>query len=138
MRAIPLCLFLLIGIFASAAIFPWLLLAFICGLATERRAVATFRYFFNRLRTALIAFLLIGDIALLLIITVPFYILGFAEDLPCPRETISARLGRHALKGRGYAVILSVPVDLLFTLLGNESDHCKRSALAYTPYWKTT
>lgn len=135
-RAIPLCIFLGIGIFASSAVFPWLLLAFACGVCIDRRGVATLRFFIQRLKIALVAIFLVVDVTLLLLLTIPFYLLGFTEELPCPRETISARLGRHALQGRAYAIILSMPIDLLFFVLGIEADHCKASALAYLPYWK--
>jgi len=46
---------------------------------------------------------------------------------PCPSadETISSKVGRQALRGRPWARIVEVPIDMLFRLLG-ERGHCRR------------
>jgi len=44
---------------------------------------------------------------------------------PYPDETISSRVGRGALKGKRWALILESIIDRLFVWLGEPPGHCR-------------
>jgi len=60
------------------------------------------------------------------LIAVPIYIVAGG---PCPSadETISSRVGRAAIKGHRWGLILEAIIDHLFVLLGSAPGHCRRN-----------
>lgn len=59
-------------------------------------------------------------------IAVPIYIVAGG---PCPSadETISSRVGRAAIKGHRWGLVLEAVIDRIFILLGSEPGHCRRN-----------
>lgn len=60
------------------------------------------------------------------LIAVPIYVVAGG---PCPSadETISSRVGRAAIKGHRWGLILEAIIDRLFVLLGSAPGHCRRN-----------
>lgn len=56
------------------------------------------------------------------------YLLGFGPK-PLPQETISSVVGRNAVAQKKWALIAERPINLLFELLGDGPDHCRRSII---------
>lgn len=64
-------------------------------------------------------------------------VFGFAFVLelgpkPEPSDTISAVVGRNAIKGRRWALIAERIIDWIFERLGEEAGHCRREAAEMT------
>jgi len=60
------------------------------------------------------------------LIAVPIYIL-FGGPCPSADETISSRVGRAAIEGHCWGLVLEAIIDRLFILLGAGPDHCRRN-----------
>lgn len=60
------------------------------------------------------------------LVAVPIYVVAGG---PCPSadETISSRVGRAAIKGHRWGLILEAIIDHLFVLLGSAPGHCRRN-----------
>ena len=52
--------------------------------------------------------------------------LGNAVCAGNPDETISSRVGRNAVQGKRWALVLEKLINGLFSLLG-QKDHCRRN-----------
>jgi hypothetical protein len=78
--------------------------------------------FWLGLRQMLVGF----DQLVYILIAVPIYVLTGG---PCPSadETISSRVGRAAIKGHRWGLLLEAIIDRLFLLLGAGPDHCRRN-----------
>ncbi len=61
-----------------------------------------------------------------ILIAVPIYVVA-GGPTPSADETISSRVGRAAIKGHRWGLVLEVVIDRLFVLLGSEPDHCRRN-----------
>ena len=61
-----------------------------------------------------------------ILIAVPIYVVAGGAT-PSADETISSRVGRAAIKGHRWGLILEAIIDRLFILLGADSDHCRRN-----------
>ncbi|MEG8054624.1 hypothetical protein QP185_17965 [Sphingomonas aerolata] len=61
-----------------------------------------------------------------ILIAVPIYVIA-GGPTPSADETISSRVGRAAIKGHGWGLILEAIIDRLFVLLGSEPEHCRRN-----------
>lgn len=57
----------------------------------------------------------------------PFYWFGRSKDCPNADETISSRVGRAALAGKRWGLVLERLIDGLFVLLGGTPGHCRRN-----------
>lgn len=55
------------------------------------------------------------------------FVLGFGPK-PERSDTISAVVGRNAIKERPWALFLEVIIDWIFERLGEAPDHCRRAA----------
>ena len=55
------------------------------------------------------------------------YVLGRGAKCPSADETISSRVGRAALRGKRWGLILERAIDSLFILLGEAPGHCQRN-----------
>ena len=82
-----------------------------------------------RLKAWLLAFLVAFDQLAYVILAGPkFLIVG--GPVPSPRETISSKVGREAIKGHRWALIVEPLIDDLFELLGSTPGHCRRDIVA--------
>ena len=61
-----------------------------------------------------------------IVIAVPIYVVA-GGPTPSADETISSRVGRAAIKGHRWGLVLEVVIDRLFVLLGSEPAHCRRN-----------
>jgi hypothetical protein len=61
-----------------------------------------------------------------ILIAVPIYVLA-GGPTPSADETISSRVGRAAIKGHRWGLILEAIIDRLFLILGSEPGHCRRN-----------
>ena len=61
-----------------------------------------------------------------ILIAVPIYVIA-GGPTPSADETISSRVGRAAIKGHRWGLVLEVVIDRLFVLLGSEPFHCRRN-----------
>jgi len=61
-----------------------------------------------------------------ILIAVPIYV-AVGGPTPSADETISSRVGRAAIKGHRWGLILEAIIDRLFILLGAEPEHCRRN-----------
>lgn len=82
-------------------------------------------------RLALLIFVLLVSLDQLLhvLVTAPFYMIG-VTDLPNPDETVSSRVGRHAVKGEPWAYVAEWLINWLFFWQVDENgrrNHCRRS-----------
>lgn len=61
-----------------------------------------------------------------ILIAVPIYVVLGG---PCPSadETISSRVGRAAVKGHTWGLILEELIDWIFVVLGAAPGHCRRN-----------
>ena len=82
-----------------------------------------------RVRLGLRQILVAIDQLVYVLIAVPIYIIAGG---PCPSadETISSRVGRAAIDGRPWGLILEAVIDRLFLLLGEAPGHCRRNVEA--------
>ncbi len=60
-----------------------------------------------------------------ILIAVPIYVIA-GGPTPSADETISSRVGRAAIKGHRWGLVLEAIIDRLFILLGADPDHCRR------------
>jgi len=71
-----------------------------------------------------------------ILIAVPIYVVA-GGPTPSADETISSRVGRAAIKGHRWGLILEAIIDRLFILLGTEPEHCRRNVetafMGYAP-----
>ena len=51
----------------------------------------------------------------------------FGGACPSADETISSRVGRGAMAGERWALILEVPIDGFFVAIGHPPRHCRNS-----------
>ena len=71
--------------------------------------------------------LLVGvDQLVYVLIAVPIYV-AFGGPCPSADETISSRVGRAAIKGHRWGLILEAIIDHRFVLLGSAPGHCRRN-----------
>jgi len=71
--------------------------------------------------------LLVGiDQLAYILIAVPIFVL-FGGPCPSADETISSRVGRAAIKGHRWGLILEAIIDRLFVLIGAAPEHCRRN-----------
>lgn len=61
-----------------------------------------------------------------IVVAVPIYVI-FGGPTPSADETISSRVGRGAIKGHLWALVLEAVIDGLFILTGAGPDHCRRN-----------
>jgi len=61
-----------------------------------------------------------------ILIAVPIYVVA-GGPTPSADETISSRVGRAAIKGHRWGLILEAIIDRLFIVLGADPDHCRRN-----------
>jgi len=61
-----------------------------------------------------------------ILVAVPIYVIA-GGPTPSADETISSRVGRAAIKGHRWGLVLEVVIDRLFVLLGSEPAHCRRN-----------
>jgi hypothetical protein len=61
-----------------------------------------------------------------ILIAVPIYVAA-GGPTPSADETISSRVGRAAIKGHRWGLVLEAIIDRLFILLGARPDHCRRN-----------
>jgi hypothetical protein len=61
-----------------------------------------------------------------ILIAVPIYIVA-GGPTPSADETISSRVGRAAIRGHRWGLILEAIIDRLFIVLGADPDHCRRN-----------
>jgi len=61
-----------------------------------------------------------------ILIAVPIYIV-VGGPTPSADETISSRVGRAAIKGHRWGLVLEAIIDRLFIVLGADPDHCRRN-----------
>ncbi|KHA62761.1 hypothetical protein [Sphingomonas sp. Ant20] len=61
-----------------------------------------------------------------ILIAVPIYVVAGGAT-PSADETISSRVGRAAIKGHRWGLVLEAIIDRLFILLGASPDHCRRN-----------
>jgi len=61
-----------------------------------------------------------------ILIAVPIYVVAGGAT-PSADETISSRVGRAAIKGHRWGLVLEAIIDRLFILLGARPDHCRRN-----------
>lgn len=61
-----------------------------------------------------------------MLIAVPIHII-VGRPYPSADETISSRVGRAALAGHRWGLILEAVIDRLFLLLGEAPGHCRRN-----------
>lgn len=80
----------------------------------------------DRGRAGLRQILIAIDQLAYVLIAVPIYIIAGG---PCPSadETISSRVGRAAMTGHRWGLILEAVIDRLFLLLGEAPGHCRRN-----------
>lgn len=80
----------------------------------------------DRIRAGLRQVLIAIDQLAYVLIAVPIYIIAGG---PCPSadETISSRVGRAAMTGHRWGLILEAVIDRLFLLLGEAPGHCRRN-----------
>lgn len=53
-----------------------------------------------------------------------------------PTETISSRVGRNALEGKRWALILEKPINWLALTFFGQADHCRASYAARLKWFK--
>lgn len=53
-----------------------------------------------------------------------WYVITGRGELPNPDETISSRVGRNAIRGKQWALVMEWLIDSIFELLG-QSGHCR-------------
>lgn len=58
----------------------------------------------------------------------PKYLLA-GGPVPSPRETISSKVGRMAVKGKRWALIAEAVIDWMFERIGSRPGHCRRAIL---------
>ena len=80
----------------------------------------------DRLRLGFLQVLIAIDQLAYVLIAVPIYIVAGG---PCPSadETISSRVGRAAVAGQRWGLVLEAVIDRLFRLLGEAPGHCRRN-----------
>jgi len=61
-----------------------------------------------------------------ILIAVPIYVVA-GGPTPSADETISSRVGRAAIKGHRWGLVLEAIIDRLFIVLGADPDHCRRN-----------
>jgi hypothetical protein len=61
-----------------------------------------------------------------ILIAVPIYVVA-GGPTPSADETISSGVGRAAIKGHRWGLILEAIIDRLFIVLGADPDHCRRN-----------
>jgi hypothetical protein len=61
-----------------------------------------------------------------ILIAVPIYVVAGGAT-PSADETISSRVGRAAIKGHRWGLILEAIIDRLFVLIGAAPEHCRRN-----------
>ena len=61
-----------------------------------------------------------------ILIAVPIYVVAGGAT-PSADETISSRVGRAAIEGHRWGLVLEAIIDRLFILLGARPDHCRRN-----------
>jgi hypothetical protein len=61
-----------------------------------------------------------------ILIAVPIYVIA-GGPTPSADETISSRVGRAAIKGHRWGLVLEALIDRLFVLLGSAPAHCRRN-----------
>ena len=59
-----------------------------------------------------------------ILIAVPIYVVA-GGPTPSADETISSRVGRAAIKGHRWGLVLEAIIDRLFIVLGADPDHCR-------------
>lgn len=52
--------------------------------------------------------------------------------VPNPRETISSKVARMAIKGKRWALVCESVIDWLFIRLGSRPGHCRRAIIKAT------
>lgn len=62
------------------------------------------------------------------LITGLWYLLTARGDCPNPDESISSNVGRHAILGKRWALVLEALINPVFALLG-QPNHCRTAAL---------
>lgn len=85
--------------------------------------------FIRRLANVSLVFLIAIDQLAHVMVTAPFYLIG-VTDCPNEDETISGRVGRHALRGHRWALVVESLIDLLFWWQKDENgkrNHCRAS-----------
>jgi hypothetical protein len=80
----------------------------------------------ERFRLGLRQLLVAVDQLFYILIAVPIFVL-FGGPCPSADETISSRVGRAAIKGHRWGLVLESFIDRLFILLGAGPDHCRRN-----------
>lgn len=68
----------------------------------------------------------LDQLAHVLICFATYVVLG-RGDCPVADETISSRVGRAAVLGKRWALLLETVIDRLFVALGDKPGHCRRS-----------
>lgn len=66
------------------------------------------------------------DQLIYILIAVPIYVIA-GGPTPSADETISSRVGRAAIKGHRWGLVLEAIIDRLFVLLGAAPGHCRRN-----------
>jgi len=71
--------------------------------------------------------LLVGiDQLVYVLVAVPTYVV-FGGPCPSADETISSRVGRAAMKGHLWGLVLEAIIDGVFIITRGEPDHCRRN-----------
>ena len=71
--------------------------------------------------------LLVGiDQLVYVLLAIPIYV-AFGGPCPSADETISSRVGRAAMKGHRWGLVLEAIIDRLFVLIGARPGHCRRN-----------
>jgi len=78
--------------------------------------------FWRGLRQLLVAV----DQLVYILFAVPIYVIA-GGPTPSADETISSRVGRAAIKGHRWGLVLEAIIDGLFVLLGAGPEHCRRN-----------
>lgn len=80
----------------------------------------------DRIRLALRQVLVSIDQLFYILIATPIYLI-WGGATPSADETISSRVGRAAIAGARWGLILETIIDRLFVLLGSAPGHCRRN-----------
>lgn len=78
----------------------------------------------SRVLKVIIVLLTLLDIAVGLMLAIPFYLV-IGQPVPSTRETISSVVGRYATNGYKWALIAEWFIDGLFFTLTGKTGHCR-------------
>lgn len=80
----------------------------------------------SRLRHWLHALLIALDQLAYVTLAGPKYLIAGGPE-PSAQETISSKVGRMALAGKRWALVIEPLIDRIFILLGSAPGHCRRA-----------